>query len=52
VVYYVTFVPEEDTETAISNTAAEIKAIKRIENGQLVIIKNGVRYDVTGAILK
>ena len=41
-----------DPETAINNTAAEVKAIKRIENGQLVIIKNGVRYDVTGAILK
>lgn len=52
VVYYVTFVPEEDTETAINNTAAEVKAIKRIENGQLVIIKNGVRYDATGTILK
>ena len=38
--------------SAISNAAAEIKTIKRIENGQLVIIKNGVRYNATGAIVK
>ncbi len=33
---------------AIDNTDAEIKAVKMIENGKLVIIKNGVRYDATG----
>jgi hypothetical protein len=38
--------------TAISNTADEIKAFKTIENGQLVIIKNGVRYDATGAVIR
>lgn len=38
--------------TAISNTADEVKAFKTIENGQLVIIKNGVRYDATGAVLR
>ena len=51
VMYYVTFVPEEHTGTAINNTAAEIKTVKRIENGQLVIIKNGVRYNALGAKL-
>ena len=35
----------------ISNTAAESKAVKFIENGQLVIIKNGVKYNALGAQL-
>lgn len=43
---------EADPGTAINNTADEIKAFKTIENGQLVIIKNGVRYDATGAVLR
>ena len=34
--------------TAISNTNAEVKAVKTIENGQLVIIKNGIRYNAQG----
>ena len=38
--------------TAINNTADEVKAFKTIENGQLVIIKNGVRYDATGAVIR
>ena len=42
----------EHTATAIDNAAAEIKAIKRIENGQLVIIKNGVRYNAVGTVVR
>ena len=38
--------------TALDNTADEAKAIKRIENGQLVIYKNGVRYNALGAEVK
>ncbi|MCR5266610.1 MAG: hypothetical protein K6E29_08490 [Cyanobacteria bacterium RUI128] len=38
--------------TAIENTAVEAKAFKTFENGQLVIIKNGVKYDVTGAVIR
>jgi hypothetical protein len=38
--------------TAISNTEAEIKAIKVIENGQFFIIKNGIKYNANGAIVK
>lgn len=38
--------------TAINNTADEIKAFKTIENGKLVIFKNGVRYDATGAVIR
>ena len=38
--------------TDIDNTAAEQKAIKLIENGQLFIIKNGVRYNAQGAVVR
>ena len=37
---------------AIDNTAVEIKATKAIRNGQLLIIKNGVKYNAQGTILK
>ena len=37
--------------TAINNTAVESKAVKFFENGQLVIIKNGVKYNALGAQL-
>ena len=40
-----------DFTTAIDNTAIAPKATKTIENGQLVIIKNGVRYNALGAQL-
>ena len=38
--------------TAIDNTNADAKAVKMIENGQLIIIKNGVRYNVAGQQVK
>ena len=34
--------------TALDNTHDEVKAIKRIENGQLVIEKNGKLYNALG----
>ena len=37
--------------TAIINTTDAVKAVKVIENGNLVIIKNGVRYNAAGAQL-
>ena len=40
-----------DFTTAIDNTAVESKAVKFFENGQLVIIKNGVKYNALGAQL-
>lgn len=39
-------------EEAIDNTVVNTKAVKMIENGRLVILKNGVKYDVTGAELR
>ena len=43
---------EEDEETALDNTADELKAIKRIENGMLIIEKNGKRYNVQGQLVR
>lgn len=40
-----------DFPTAISNTAVESEAVKFFENGQFVIIKNGVKYNALGAQL-
>ncbi|MCR5050687.1 MAG: DUF6359 domain-containing protein [Paludibacteraceae bacterium] len=39
--------------TAISNAeAADTKSVKIIENGQLFIIKNGIKYNAQGTIVK
>ena len=49
VVYY-EFLPEEQ---GVENVAAEQKkAIKKIEMGNVVIEKNGVRYNVNGAVVR
>lgn len=40
-----------DFTTAIDNTVMESKAVKFFENGQLVIIKNGVKYNALGSQL-
>ena len=45
------FVQDGDT-TAIENTEIGEKAIKMIENGQLIILRDGKRYNVTGARVK
>lgn len=37
--------------TALDNTEAGVKAVKRLENGMLVIEKNGVRYNAQGQII-
>ena len=47
----VLFVQDGDT-TAIENTEVGAKAIETIENGQLIIIRDGKRYNVTGARVK
>ena len=41
-----------ETPTAIDNTPATHKAVKAIENGQLIIIRDGVKYNVQGQIVK
>lgn len=45
--------PEDPSDpTAIDNIEAGEKAVKVIENGQMIIIKNGVRYNAQGAVVK
>ena len=50
--YVFTVYYENGVATAIENAAVSAKAVKTIENGQLVIIKNGVRYNVAGQEMK
>ena len=45
----ISFTLEDDSPTSLSETEADTRVIKRIENGQLVIIKNGVRYNILGS---
>lgn len=40
--------PEEPGETGLEETVAAQKAMKVIENGQVIIYKNGVRYNALG----
>ena len=43
----------ENTATGIENVSANFgESEKRLENGQLIIIKNGVRYNAQGQIVK
>ena len=42
----------EPEDQAIDNTAVEMYTVKTFENGQLIIIKNGVKYNANGTILK
>lgn len=41
----------ESEKTGVKNVNADVKAVKRIINGQMVIEKNGVRYNTVGAAL-
>lgn len=43
---------EGDEESAVENTTIKSNIIKTIENGQVVIIKDGVRYNLLGAQLQ
>ncbi len=38
--------------TALENTTTEVKARKVIENGQMIIIKDGVRYNIFGSVIE
>ena len=47
-----TYVILDDISTAIVNTEAGVKAVKVMENGQIFIIKNGVKYNAQGAVVR
>jgi len=49
-VYFITAV--EATASAIDNTNVDAQVVKFFENGQLIIIKNGVRYNAQGAVVR
>ncbi len=38
--------------SAVENVNADVKAVKTIENGQVVIIKNGVKYNALGTEMR
>lgn len=38
--------------TGVDNITVEKHAVKRIENGQLIIIRDGVKYDITGSVIR
>ena len=43
--------PEPGPATAIDNTAVDTKAVKRIANGQLLIIRDGKTYNAQGQMV-
>ena len=47
----INYMTAEDPAQGIEETNAAVKATKSFENGQLVIIKNGVKYNALGAQL-
>ena len=40
------------TPTGLENATVTVKSVKKIQNGQLIIEKDGVEYDAQGAIVK
>ena len=42
---------DKETPTALDNTPNSSCTVKMIQNGQLIILRNGVKYTVTGAVL-
>ena len=49
---YIKFEKVATDPTGLEDVIEGGKVVKMIENGQMVIIKNGVRYNVQGAIMK
>ena len=43
---------EAGNESAVENITTTVAPVKVIENGQLIIIKDGVKYNVAGAVVK
>ena len=47
----INYMTVEEPSQGIDNTVNEAKTVKFFENGQLVILKNGVKYNALGAQL-
>ena len=43
---------EVEIVSGIENVDGEMKVQKMVENGQVVIVKDGVKYNMLGAIVK
>ena len=52
VLYVITLTAGKELTTGLENLDTTVAPAKAIVNGQLVIIKNGVQYNVQGAIVK
>ena len=50
-IYYVMTCNTVITPTALENATSTVKATKVIENGQMIIIRDGKRYNAVGAKL-
>ena len=50
--YNVMVTTKANPATALDNLNTTVAPVKAIENGQLIVIKNGVKYNAQGAILK
>ena len=51
-VYNVTITTLSEVSTALDNLNTTVAPVKMIENGQMIIVKDGVQYNAQGAILK
>ena len=51
-VYNVTITTLSEVSTSLDNLNTTVAPVKMIENGQLIIVKDGVQYNAQGAILK
>ena len=47
-----TFTGKVGSDDAVDNIEADVKAQKIVENGQVYILRGGVRYTVTGGQVK
>lgn len=45
-------IKQEETTTGIDNSNVENITIKRLENNQVVIIRNGVKYNIQGQVIQ
>ena len=50
--YIITITTKANPATGLDNVTSTVAPVKVIENNQLIIIKNGVRYNVMGATVK
>ena len=50
--YMAFFAARKHNETAIDNTNVGANAIKVLEDGQLMIIRNNVKYNANGNVVK